>query len=76
MKLGWIDWTGLLLIAGLLQAAVVVFLKIQRYLGDPLRCERNEQWFEQFEKNQREHYRDRALRWRVEDLGKHFHREH
>jgi hypothetical protein len=76
MAENWIDWVGVLFLAGLVQAAVVLFLRIQVYLNDPQRASLNERWFAQFEQNIQKRYSDGAMRWRVEGLSKHFHRDH
>jgi hypothetical protein len=74
MALTWIDWLGLVLLAALLEGAILVFLRIQFYLNDPLRKERNEQWFAAFEKQMRQRYTDPRLRWRMEGMGRLFDR--
>ncbi len=75
MQLPWTDWIWLILLAGLLDAAVLVFIKIQGYLNDPLRQEKNDEWFKRFQHNQQERYQDGELRWRMEGLSRHFHRD-
>ena len=75
MTLTWIDWLGLLSLAALLEAAILVFIKIQTYLNDPHRHERNEEWFAAFHRNLQHRYADKALRWRVEGISRHFHRD-
>jgi hypothetical protein len=60
---GW--WT-------LLGAAVLCFIYIQRYLQDPQRAKQNEEWFSQFEANQRHRYASEGINWRARDLCEHF----
>lgn len=75
MQMPWIDWVWIILLAGLLDAAIIVFIKIQGYLNDPARQAKNDEWFKQFKHNQSEKYKDNTLRWRVEGLSQHFHRD-
>jgi hypothetical protein len=74
MSTHWIDWLGLFILAVLLQAAVLVFIWVQAQLNDPRHAQHNEEWFAIFERHQAERYADKSLRWRVEGLGRHFHR--
>ena len=60
---GW--WT-------LLGLAVLIFIYIQHYLQDPRRKEINNEWFAQFEANQRAHYSRPGMGWRARDLREHF----
>lgn len=57
----------------LVLCAVVLFWRVQAYLADPLRHERNEQWFQQFEQNMRQRYRNQELLWRKHILEAQFH---
>lgn len=67
-----VDILYLGLIGALIICASVVFLRVQIYLADPLRQERNEQWFAQFEAYLRQRYRDRDLQWRTQVLEMQF----
>jgi len=61
------------LLVASMACAVVVFLRVQLYLADPLRRERNEQWFQQFEAYLRQRYRDPELQWRARAIDSLFH---
>jgi hypothetical protein len=61
------------LIAALMLCAVALFWRVQVYLADPMRHERNEQWFAKFEQYMRQRYRDRDLHWRTHILEAQFH---
>jgi hypothetical protein len=52
--------------------ALIVFIHVQAYLNDPLRAQKNEEWFEYFEAFMRERYRDPSLKWRYKALDQHF----
>ena len=61
------------LMAALMFCAIILFWRVQAYLADPLRHQRNEQWFQQFEEQMRRRYRNRELHWRKHILEAQFH---
>jgi hypothetical protein len=67
-----VDSLFLGLMAVLAAAAMVVFFRVQRYLSDPDRQARNEEWFAQFEANLRQRYRNKELLWRTHVLEMQF----
>jgi hypothetical protein len=60
------------LLALFLVLAVIVFAYLQYDINRPEYREENEQWFREFEANQRRRYRDADLHWRIHDLGDYF----
>lgn len=53
-----------LLMVALAVLALVVFVDIQRYMSDPQRKQKSEEWFEKFLEYNKETYRDPRLAWR------------
>ena len=54
---------GLVLIAMAI-VSVVAFVDIQRYMADPLRKEKKEEWFARFLEHNKDSFNDPELAWR------------
>ena len=52
--------------------ATVIFIQIYAYFEDPQRRKNNEDWFDAFEENVQQRYREGGIAWRAADLSMHF----
>jgi hypothetical protein len=52
--------------------AVGLFIEIQLYMADPLRRQRNEEWFAQFQAYVASRYREDGMAWRVNVIERGF----
>ena len=52
--------------------ATVIFIQVRAYFDDPQRRKLNEEWFNSFEQNLIERYREEDISWRAADLSMHF----
>jgi hypothetical protein len=59
-------------IVALVMLAVILFIEIQRYMEDPLRKQRNDEWFREFQAYVASRYRADAIGWRVDVFERSF----